>query len=264
MGKIIAIANQKGGVGKTTSAVSLSAALARRKKKVLLVDSDPQGNATSGVGVHQNDYTSQLYHCYTRNVPIKEALIVPNKKHKLTIIPSGIDLAAAEMELFPVEEREYVLKKMLNSLRDDYDFIIIDCPPSLGLLTVNSLTAADSVLIPMQCEYFAMEGLSQLVSTIRSVKKSLNKSLFIEGLLLTMFDKRNRLTFQVEEEIKKHFKDQVFKTVIPRNVRLSECPSHGQSVIEYDVKSNMMSNLQVLRHTSNWQMNSYEDRNKVM
>jgi chromosome partitioning protein len=236
-GKIVAVANQKGGVGKTTSAVSLSAALARKKKNVLLVDSDPQGNATSGVGVHQGEYNAQLYHCYTQEVPIKEVLIVPDKKNKLTIVPSGIDLAAAEMELFPVANREYVLKKMLNPLRDEFDFIIIDCPPSLGLLTINNLTAADSVLIPMQCEYFAMEGLAQLVNTIRSVKKSLNKTLFIEGLLLTMFDKRNRLTFQVEDEIKKHFGDQVFKTVIPRNVRLSECPSHGQSVIEYDVKS---------------------------
>ena len=236
-GKVIAIANQKGGVGKTTSAISLAAALARRHKKVLLVDSDPQGNATSGVGVHQGDFHAQLYHCYTQDTPLADALITPDKKRKLTIIPSGIDLAAAEMELFPVKRREYVLKKMLSPVRADFDYIVIDCPPSLGLLTVNSLTAADSVLIPMQCEYFAMEGLSQLIKTIRSVKKSLNKALFIEGLLLTMFDKRNRLTFQVEKEIKKHFGDQVFKTVIPRNVRLSECPSHGQTIIEYDVKS---------------------------
>ncbi len=236
-GKVIAIANQKGGVGKTTSAVNLAASLVRRKKNVLLVDSDPQGNASSGVGVRQGAYQKQLYHCYTQEIPLADVLVVPDKKRKLAIIPSGIDLAAAEMELFPVKEREYVLKKMISPVRDTFDYIIIDCPPSLGLLTVNSLTAADSVLIPMQCEYFAMEGLSQLVKTIRSVKKTLNKSLFIEGLLLTMFDKRNRLTFQVEEEIKKHFGDQVFKTVIPRNVRLSECPSHGQTIIEYDVKS---------------------------
>ena len=236
-GKIIAIANQKGGVGKTTSAVNLSAALARKRKKVLLIDSDPQGNASSGVGVRQEDHENQLYHCYTQEIPLTDALVTPNKKVKLTIVPSGIDLAAAEMELFPVEKREYVLKKMLETVRQDFDYIVIDCPPSLGLLTINSLTAADSVLIPMQCEYFAMEGLAQLIKTIRSVKKSLNTELYIEGLLLTMFDKRNRLTFQVEKEIKKHFGDQVFKTVIPRNVLLSECPSHGQSVIEYDVKS---------------------------
>lgn len=237
-GKIIAVANQKGGVGKTTSSVSLAAALARRRKKVLLVDSDPQGNATSGVGVHHREISSHLYHCYAEEISLAEVLVViPGKNGKLTVVPSSIDLAAAEMELFPRTEREYVLKKMLAPVRADFDYVIIDCPPSLGLLTVNSLTAADSVLIPMQCEYFAMEGLAQLISTIRSVKKSLNKDLFIEGLLLTMFDKRNRLTFQVEEEIKKHFGSQVFKTVIPRNVRLSECPSHGQTVIEYDVKS---------------------------
>lgn len=236
-GKIVAIANQKGGVGKTTSALSLSAALARKKKNVLLVDSDPQGNATSGSGVALRELKNHLYHCYADQIPLAEVLVRPKKDCSLTVAPSSIDLAAAEMELFPLKEREYVLKRMLGSLQENYDYIIIDCPPSLGLLTVNSLTAAHSVLIPMQCEYFAMEGLAQLINTIRSVKKSLNKELYIEGLLLTMFDKRNRLTFQVAEEIQKHFKDQVFKTVIPRNVRLSECPSHGQTVIEYDVKS---------------------------
>jgi chromosome partitioning protein len=236
-GKIIAVANQKGGVGKTTSSISLASALARKKKKVLLVDSDPQGNASSGIGVNTREINNHLYHSYTGGIPLAEVFVTPESKWKLTVVPSSIDLAAAEMELFPRKEREYVLKKMLAPIQNDFDYIIIDCPPSLGLLTVNSLTAANSVLIPMQCEYFALEGLSQLISTVRSVKKSLNKELFIEGILLTMFDKRNRLTFQVAEEIQKHFGDQVFKTVIPRNVRLSECPSHGQSVIEYDIKS---------------------------
>ncbi len=234
--KIIAVANQKGGVGKTTTAVNFGAALAKKRKKTLLVDSDPQGNASSGVGVRTRELTSHLYSCYSGETLLSEATVDAGQKH-YSVVPSSIDLVAAEMELLGMEQREYYLKTLLETVRQQYDFILIDCPPSLGLLTINGLTAADSVLIPMQCEYYALEGLSQLVKTIRSVKKSFNKELFIEGLLLTMFDKRNKLTYQVAEEIQKHFGHQVFKTVIPRNVRLSECPSHGQTVIEYDARS---------------------------
>lgn len=234
--KIIAVANQKGGVGKTTTAVNLGAALAQKRKKTLLVDSDPQGNASSGVGIRGKSATPHLYHCYSGENSIEQAAVNTSTKN-YRLVPSNIDLVAAEMELINSEGREYFLKELLAKVRHQYDYIVIDCPPSLGLLTINGLTAADSVLIPMQCEYYAMEGLAQLVKTIRSVKKSFNDDIFIEGLLLTMFDKRNRLTFQVAEEIKKHFADQVFKTVIPRNVRLSECPSHGLTVIEYDKRS---------------------------
>lgn len=234
--KIIAIANQKGGVGKTTSAVNLAAALAHKKKKVLLIDSDPQGNASSGLGIRTGSLKQHLYHSYTSGVPLRDVLIKTKVKN-LTIAPSNIDLVAAEIELISLENREFNLQKLLQTVNNNFDYILIDCPPSLGLLTINGLTAAHSVLIPMQCEFYAMEGLSQLVKTIRSVKKALNKELFIEGLLLTMYDKRNKLTYQVAEEVAKHFGDQVFKTVIPRNVRLSECPSHGQTIIEYDIRS---------------------------
>lgn len=235
-GKIIAVANQKGGVGKTTSSVSLAAALARKKKKVLLVDSDPQGNASSGVGVSVRNLQHHLYHAYTGSVQTNEVLVATDNRY-LSIIPSNIDLVAAELELIPLDQREKMLGNLLSPVAEEFDYVLIDCPPSLGLLTVNALTAAHSVLIPMQCEYFAMEGLAQLVNTIRSVKKSFNKELYIEGLLLTMYDKRNKLTFQVADEIKKHFAKQVYKTVVPRNVRLSECPSHGKTIIDYDVKS---------------------------
>ena len=234
--KTIAVANQKGGVGKTTSSINLAAALARKGKKILLVDSDPQGNASSGVGINTRPLKKHLYTAYAGDCVIDDA-IVPTEVKNLTLLPAHIDLVAAEFELVSRSSRERALKDLLSPLITNFDYILIDCPPSLGLLTVNALTAADSVLIPMQCEYFAMEGLAQLVNTIRSVKKSYNTSLFIEGLLLTMFDRRNKLTHQVAEEISRHFSKQLFKTVIPRNVRLSESPSHGKTVIDYDIRS---------------------------
>ena len=234
MPKIISVANQKGGVGKTTTAINLAAALPKNKK-ILLIDSDPQGNSTSGFGVTSKKHPHQLYHGYTGETTLENIVLKTYKKH-VFIVPSSIDLVAAEFELISVENREFKLKELLSNMVD-FDFIIIDCPPSLGLLTVNALVASDSVIIPLQCEYFAMEGLAQLVSTIRSVKKSFNPGLYIEGLVLTMFDKRNRLTHQVSEEIRKHFGDRVFKNVIPRNVRLSECPSHGLAIVDYDSQS---------------------------
>lgn len=231
--KVVVFANQKGGVGKTTSSLNLASALAMKGKKVLLVDSDPQGNASSGVGVFQMENGLQLYNCFMGEQSA-ENCIHDTGITNLKVLPSSIDLVGVEVELISLKEREKVLRKILRPIRDRFHFIIIDCPPSLGLLTINGLTAADSVLIPMQCEYFALEGLAQLIETIRKVKKNLNQGLYIEGLLLTMFDRRNRLTHQVAAEIKKHFGQQVFKTVIPRNVRLSESPSYGKSILEYD------------------------------
>lgn len=236
MGRIIAIANQKGGVGKTTTSVNLSACLAYLGKKVLLVDIDPQGNASSGVGVNKGDINQCIYDILIDDVSVKET-ILETKVENLHIVPATISLAGAEIELVSTISREVRLKRALSEVKESYDYIIIDCPPSLGLLTINSLTASDAIIIPVQCEFYALEGLSQLLSTVRLVQKHLNKDLAIDGVLLTMFDARTNLGIQVIEEVKKYFQEKVYKTIIPRNVRLSEAPSHGEPIIIYDPKS---------------------------
>lgn len=233
---MIALANQKGGVGKTTSSVNLSSSLAFLGKKVLLVDIDPQGNASSGVGVNKGEIEHCIYDVLVDDVAIQDVLQKTDLDN-LNVIPATIQLAGAEVELVPAISREIRLKKAIDSIRDDYDYVIIDCPPSLGLLTLNALTAADYVLIPVQCEYYALEGLSQLLNTIRIVQKHLNEDLQIEGVLLTMLDARTNLGIQVIEEVKKYFQNKVFNTIIPRNVRLSEAPSHGKPILLYDAKS---------------------------
>lgn len=236
VGRIIAIANQKGGVGKTTTSVNLSACLAYLGKKVLLIDTDPQGNATSGVGINKGDVHQCIYDVLIDDVEINK-VVLETKVENLYIIPATISLAGAEIELVSTISREVRLKRMLQDVKEEYDYIIIDCPPSLGLLTINALTASDAILIPVQCEYYALEGLSQLLSTIRLVQKHLNNQLVIDGVLLTMFDARTNLGIQVIEEVKKYFQDKVYKSIIPRNVRLSEAPSHGEPIIIYDPKS---------------------------
>lgn len=236
VGKILAIANQKGGVGKTTTSVSLSACLAYIGQKVLMVDIDPQGNATSGAGIDKADVEQCIYDVLVDDVEAS-TVIMETKVENLYAIPATIQLAGAEIELVPTISREVRLKRALEEVQSQYDYIVIDCPPSLGLLTLNALTAADAVLIPVQCEYYALEGLSQLLNTVRLVQKHLNHDLKIEGVLLTMLDARTNLGLQVIEEVKKYFQDKVYQTIIPRNVRLSEAPSHGEPIIIYDPKS---------------------------
>ncbi len=236
MGRTIAIANQKGGVGKTTTAINLSASLAGKGKKVLVIDTDPQGNTTSGFGIEKNELENTVYELILGECSINECIlndVIPG----VAVIPSNVNLAAAEIELIGVDKKEYILKKEVDWIKDKYDFIMIDCPPSLNLLTINAMTTADSVLVPIQCEYYALEGLSQLIHTVNLVKERLNPELDMEGVVFTMYDSRTNLSLQVVENVKDHFKQKVFETVIPRNIRLAEAPSYGMPIAVYDPKS---------------------------
>ena len=236
MGRIIAIANQKGGVGKTTTAINLSACLAEAGKKVLTIDLDPQGNTTSGLGVDKNKVENSVYDMLLEECGIEACIVETEIEHQF-LIPSNVNLAGAEIELIGIEEKEYILRKETKKIKDNYDFLIIDCPPSLNMLTVNALTAADTVLVPIQCEYYALEGLSQLIRTIELVRQRLNPELVIEGAVFTMYDARTNLSLQVVENVKGYLHQNIYKTIIPRNVRLAEAPSHGLPINLYDTKS---------------------------
>ena len=236
MGKIIAIANQKGGVGKTTTSINLSACLADKGKKVLVIDTDPQGNTTSGFGVEKNELDNTIYELILGECSIRDC-IINNVTDNVSLLPANVNLAAAEIELIGINKKEYILKNEVDYVKDEYDFIIIDCPPSLNMLTINAMTTADSVLVPIQCEYYALEGLSQLIHTVNLVKERLNPDLDMEGVVFTMYDSRTNLSVQVVENVKQNLKQKVFKTLIPRNIRLAEAPSYGISINKYDAKS---------------------------
>lgn len=236
MGRVIAVANQKGGVGKTTTTINLSSCLAEFGKKVLVIDTDPQGNTTSGLGLDKNEISSTIYELMIGECKTDEC-IIKNVIKGVDVIPSNVNLAAAEIELIDTDGKEYILRNKINDVRDSYDFIMIDCPPSLSMLTVNAMTTADTVLVPIQCEYYALEGLSQLVHTVNLVRERLNPNLIMEGIVFTMFDSRTNLSLQVVENVKSHINENVYKTIIPRNIRLAESPSYGQPINIYDSKS---------------------------